>query len=694
MKSKITKKVIGIQTILLLLAAVLFMAAVPKSATAKSLYVIADIKGASVDKTQPVQAYDIGTDGKLTFQAEHDIPHRMLGAVGITIDTDNGFLFITYEASEEIQLMDARTMMDEGTTEAPDARDLAGIVYDHEKNLVYCVDRRDNKLYVYNWDPDTKILTHAPGSPFTLKRASAYGIALNEIDDLLYVANGTNKVTVYSTSDWKLVDTITLDRVAISIALGVKRGFLYTGGGFAGNKHLTQYHVATGTMKEVQVDPVAGVMGLSVDTDTGYVYLNTGVNNAPGGDDLQVYDIDLNMIDMIPDIGNPTGLVVPGKDIGYNPLGLKKTAVRGVSESGTPGGMPTVGVGDNLTYEIQFNNITGVTVYDVSIVDSLPYEVDFVAADDEGVSGSYDAKTRTFRWLYPSLPPEVPMTLELAVRVKPDVDIGTIISNTVTINSNQTPPTTKRFDVITGHNALNLTKSVLGGIEGQIAQVSADGPVTYTIQFENYNDFAVTNVSVFDVLPKEVRFVSAQTGTTSGKYDPITHTVAWSLPSLEAGKAVRLELNAHVNKGLAKGTIFTNSVTLESNETPPSTATADAIVGDSPSAVQEMKVLPEIIRRSDETYDIQASVVFPVGIGKDDIADVLPTLHPGAIKAKQQIVYGSDSRAKVIALFDKAELLEAVKGYGQVTLRMVGTLTSGRSYSGEDTVYITKYSGR
>ena len=39
-------------------------------------------------------------------------------------------------------------------------------------------------------------------------------------------------------------------------------------------------------------------------------------------------------------------------------------------------------------------------------------------------------------------------------------------------------------------------------------------------------------------------------------------------------------------------------------------------------------------------------------------------------------------------------LLAAVKESGEVTLRMVGTLTSGRSYDAEDTVYITEYSGR
>jgi hypothetical protein len=352
MKNENRKNVLSSHTFLTLLAIVMLTTAVTKIATAKSLYVIADIKGSSTDRTQPVQAYDIGIDGTLSFQAQHDIPHSMLGAVGMAIDSDYGYVFITYEASGDIRLIEATTMTDAGTTTAPDASNLAGIVYDHEKSLLYCVDRRTNALYVYNWWPEAATLTHVSGSPFTLRNASAYGIALDEIDDLLYVGNASNTITVYSTSDWSLVDTISVSRIAISVAVDVTNGFVYTGGGFAGNMFLTQYHLATGIETEVQVEPDAGVMGLGVDTDTGLVYMSTGSNNAPGGDNLLVYDAALNQIDIITAIGNPAGLAIPGKDIGYNPLNLDKQVLRGASVSTDYDQMKTVGAGDTFTYGI------------------------------------------------------------------------------------------------------------------------------------------------------------------------------------------------------------------------------------------------------------------------------------------------------------------------------------------------------
>jgi fimbrial isopeptide formation D2 family protein/uncharacterized repeat protein (TIGR01451 family) len=567
---------------LALLAIAILITAMTKTAKAKSLYVIADILGASESGTQPVQAYDIGVDGTLTFQAQHDIPHSMLGAVGMAIDADNGYLFITYEAGNDIQLIEAATMTDAGRVRAPDAHNLAGIKYDHENSLLYCVDRRSHFLYVYNWYPDITTLTHVTGSPFTLEDAHAYGIALDEIDDLLYVANASNTVTVYRTSDWQLVDTITLSRIAISIAIDVRNGFLYTGAGYIGNTFLTQYHLATGTEKEVQVEPDAGVMGLRVDSDTGLVYMSTGRDTVSGGDNLVVYDATLNLIDIVHAIGNPTDLAIPVKDIGYNPLNLNKQVLRGANTSADFDDMKTVESGTVYTYGISFENNNDFTVTDVTIVDTLPDEVAFVIATDEGVNGHYnfDEQTgqQTFTWRYEELPPKTSTLLEITVQVNPNIVAGTIISNSVTINSNQTPPTTTGVDVIVTSNDLNLTKWIDGVPEGQIAQVDTNDTITYIIEFDNKdNDFPVTNVTVVDELSKNVTFVGAEDGKSVGKYDEKSHIYTWRFDSLEPGEIAHLELVVSVNPGLALGTVITNVVSISSNETAEASASVDAM---------------------------------------------------------------------------------------------------------------------
>jgi len=597
MKNKNRKNAIRSNTFLALLAIAILTTAVTKTALAKSLYVIADIKGSSEDRTQPVQAYDIGVDGTLIFQAQHDIPHSMLGAVGMAIDSDYGYVFITYEASGDIQLIEATKMADAGKTRAPDAKDLAGIVYDHEKSLLYCSDRRTDSLYVYNWWPETATLTHVPGSPFALEDATAYGIALDEIDDLLYVANASNTINVYSTSDWSLVNTISVSRIAISIAVDVTNGYLYTGGGFAGNMYLTQYHLATGTEAEVQVEPDAGVMGLGVDTDTGLVYISTGSNNAPGGDNLLVYDAELNQIDIITAIGNPAGLAIPGKDIGYNPLNLNKQVIRGASDSAEFDKMKTVGAGDTYTYGISFENDNDYSVTDVTIVDILPKEVTFVSADDDGVNGflEYNEQTGThiYTWTYQELPPGSSTLLEITVQANKDIAAGTIITNSVMVNSNETAPTTTSVDVLIENNPLNLKKSIIGSIEGQVTQVESNDIITYTIDFDNNNnDFPVTDITIVDTLSKDVTFISAkdQNGNEIGFFEGKENIWIWSIESLEPGEAIHVELEVSVNPDLPLDTTITNVVTIDCNETPPSSTSVDVIVSYKPVNVTKIAV--------------------------------------------------------------------------------------------------------
>lgn len=953
MKDKNIKNVLSANTFLLLLASAILIATVTETAVAKSLYVIADINR----RPTPVQAYDIGADGTLAFQTQHDIPRHMVGAVGITIDSDSGYLFVTYEASDVIQLIDATTMEALGTTVAPDAKELAGIVYDHEKRLLYCVNRGTDLLYVYDWEPKTATLTHVPDSPITLEGTlTAYGIALDEIDDLLYVADRNKTIKVYSTSDWSLMDTISVSRFAISIAVDVMNGYLYTGGGYVYNNYLTQYHLATGTEKEVQVEPDAGVIGLGVDTDTGLVYVSTGKDNEPGGDNIRVYDTSLNQIDFVPAIGNPTGLAIPGKDIGYNPLNLKKIVVRGAVGKTTSGKIKSVGAGRTITYGICFdNNDNDYTVTDVFIVDTLPEEVSFVTADDDGVGGRYDPNTHTYKWSYSSLPPGSSTCLELTVLVNQDVKVGTTITNFVTINSNQTPPSTTRLDVVTTYASLNLKKSILGGVDGQVEWVDVNDLITYSIYFDNNdNDFNVTDVSIVDILPDEVNFIKAVDDIVHGQYDPVTHTYTWSCPSMPAGSANYLELVVQVIQDTDPGTIITNSVIVDSNETPPSTASVDVItyynplnlsksiigsadgevkwvdvnetitycicfdnndneytvtnvsivdtlpdevsfvsadgdgvfgqydpnthtytwsysslspglstclelvvkvnqgtapgtticnsvtidssetlpstasvdvttyynplnlskkvtgggageiewvdVGETvtysisfgnenddavtnvlivdtlpkevsfvsadddgvfgqynpathtytwtypslpsksticlelvvevnkgaaigktisnsvtidstetlpsttsadvttPIKVQELLILPKIIRRTNNLYDVQAVATLPKGIGKDDIKNMPPTLEPvlypeNKIEAKRHIVAGTPSQAKVLAVFDRAKLLNAVPGYGRVKVKVVGKLKSGQPFYGEAIIQIGRFTG-
>lgn len=545
-------------------------------AQGRSIYVIGSIT--NYYGPLPVLAYDVAPDGTLTFQAEQGIPFRDAGAVGIAVDWRSGYVFVTYELSGFLQILDGRTMASVGKASAANADNLAGITFDESKGLLYCVDYDEDKLYSYQWYPEIGKLVAVAGSPFTLEGSTSFGIALDEDQGLLYTASGTRTVHVYDTDDWSLVETITVKRPAISIAVDVVNNFLYTGAGYLSDTTLNQYDLTTGQTTSIQVDPTGGVMGLAVDNSTGCVYITTGLSNRPGGDDLLVFDKSLNLIDSVLDIGNPTGVVVPAHELGYNPLNFTKKIVTDADADNDDD--VYVNIGDVVTYELGFANTNN--VFDVSIVDTLPAEVTFVGADGDGVSGHYDAASHTYTWRLASVSAGSTTSLQLNVQVKDALAVGTQIRNYATIKSRTIPPTTVSVDAtVKGgvYAPLTLSKEIVGGIieEDGRAYANAGDVVSYMIRYGNEdNTYSVSNVTLVDTLPETMTFVGVE-GNSNGAYDPANNTYTCTWPSLAPGATGSIKLTAQINDKTPSGTVVTNIATIDGDETEATTATAEVV---------------------------------------------------------------------------------------------------------------------
>jgi uncharacterized repeat protein (TIGR01451 family) len=560
------------------------MMAAPRIAAAKSLYVIANIY--RVEGGTPVQAYDIGPDGKLTFQVMRTVPYYGIGAVGLALDPRSERLFITYEDSNVITLLNATTMETVGTATAEGATNLAGIVYDQSKELLYCMDRSRPSLYVYRWDSAGKGLTLAPGAPFRLSGAVAFGIAVDEAKGELYVGGPTRTVRVYSTSDWHLIKTITVSHVAISVAVDPVRHYLYVGGGYpvTDSYFLTQYDLLTEQEQSVPVDSNAGIMGLGVDPETGFVYASTGRNDETGGDDLLVFNPGLRQIGIIEDIGNPTGLVVPGGPISYNPLRLTKTVTMPAGPQAPTGqDRPQVTIGEELTYSICFDH-NDLPLTDVSVIDMLPVEMTFVRATGDGVYGRYDPQTHAYTWLSPPLSGGRTACLELVCRVEPNTPEGRTVTNWATIDTRQTPPTTTAVEVVAVaakvYKPLRVSKTVIAGATGGSpttpASAQAGDELTYRITFDNRdNNHPVQNVRLTDNLPPQVDLVRATGAGLYGRYEPLTHAYTWSYPRLVPGESNSVDIVVRLDTDVAGGATITNTATAESDQTPAARAGVD-----------------------------------------------------------------------------------------------------------------------
>ena len=433
MKTKTTTSWTKILVVTLIMAI-----ALTGTCSAKSLYLIADI---NADPT-PIQSYDI-VGNTVVYQTENGVPEWGGGAVGLAIDTDSAFLFITYEISNTIQLVDAISMADEGTTTAPGASNLAGIVVDQDKGKVYTVDRNTATLYIYSWNAATKTLTL--DTTETLAGASsAHGIALDETNDLLYLGDLTKDVKVYSTSDWSHVRTFTVSQDVMGIAVDVANGFAYTGNAYPGYGSLgllCKYDLNTNTETTFNLTAYSGgednVVGLAVDQSTGLLYITTG-NQAvwgPGTDKLMAFDSNLNVLDQTGDIGGPTGICVPGREISYNPLNLNKDDGLNVC----------VDTGDDITYTISYENGNPTDVTGVTITDTLPTEVTYVSC-----TGGCSQSASTVTWNIGTLTPGQSGSVTLTVNVNSGTE-GATIHNIATIDSGQTPQTTQgEYTVVCG----------------------------------------------------------------------------------------------------------------------------------------------------------------------------------------------------------------------------------------------------
>ncbi len=234
----------------------------------------------------------------------------------------------------------------------------------------------------------------------------------------------------------------------------------------------------------------------------------------------------------------------------YGPLGLVKSDGLG---------RHCVDPGDSVTYGITYSNsLNSAELHNVTLTDQLPDEVDYLSCSGGGV---YDGVS-TVTWYLGSLIGGVMDSVHLAVWVKPDVEPGQVILNTVQITSDETEPVAASDSTeicSLGFEHLRLTKTdIFGG-----SCVGAGGNIAYTIAYDNPNPDTVHDVNMIDYLPTQTSFVSA----TGGSYDSDDHTVSWYLGNLAGYSGGGVELTVGVFPSVPAGTNIDNSCEISGTET-------------------------------------------------------------------------------------------------------------------------------
>jgi hypothetical protein len=423
------KQITLVQSIIIFL----LITCLAQTAKARSVYVITNI-GAGTVKAYSIQ------DDEIEYQATaENLQRHGDGAVGLALDPDSEIMFVTYEGSEIIEMLNAKTMLsEENPVTVTGAANLAGIAFDREKQKLYVVHRESNILYVYLWDPEAKTLILEGGTYKILSDLLypyAYGIALDESANRLYVTNATNAVCYYDTNDPNFDFKGSIDivvngtaREAVGIAIDSKNRYMYTGS-FEGNYGRHTYLVKTdindiNNPSFTENDVGAYVIGVAADNDTGLVYVTTydSTIEVYNPDNWPAEPCDVETFE-ISGVMAPAGICLAG-NCSYKPHVFDVNKVDNVNDVDCA--YPWNEIDENyLVYNICYD-ANGFADTNVIITDHLPDDVNYFSSEP---CGDYNSTWHTVTWDINDISGADSNCLQLTVKVKQTVKPGETIIN-------------------------------------------------------------------------------------------------------------------------------------------------------------------------------------------------------------------------------------------------------------------------
>ena len=499
-------------------------------AQAKSMYVIANLN----TNPTPIESWDIGATGLITYQSTYQAPYQSGGGVGMAIDTDSKMLFVVYEFSNIIQIIDATTMTALGTATMPMASvRAAGIVYDHVRQRVYAAERNNPKVFSYDWDATAKTLTYVGTYNLSSTGGSrTWGLDVDEANGWLYVGGGSSTVNYYDvTSSFAKVGSISVGNSAVGIAVDTTRRLAYT---TDNSYRLCRHNLDTSANYCLTGKRYRGV---DVNPPTGWIYVTNGSSG-----NIVVYNENMVEQQASSNRGSITDLRVPSKEVAYNPLLLEK-------EDGLDDATECAGAGSQLTFTISYDSSgNNYDVHNTVLTDTLPSEMTFVSASN---GGTYASGVVT--WNLGTITAGSSGSVTLTVDINTGVAPGTVITNSTAIDSDQTPPTTVTEDttVCTNQPPVAVCQDVTANANAQcVANASVnngsydpDGdpitivenptspfslgvtPVTLTITDDSAaSDTCTGNVTVLDVTPPAVTCAGGVVEVGAGCEAPFTPT--------------------------------------------------------------------------------------------------------------------------------------------------------------------------
>ncbi|MEA2452317.1 MAG: hypothetical protein QOG04_1027 [Actinomycetota bacterium] len=211
--------------------------------------------------------------------------------------------------------------------------------------------------------------------------------------------------------------------------------------------------------------------------------------------------------------------------------------------------------GQTLTYTLTIQNAGPDTATGVTITDTLPAGVTYVSAT-AGCTNASGTVTCNVANIASGA------SAQVQIQVTAPNQAGTI-TNTASVVANETDPQTtnnqdsEQTTVSLSSANLSLTKS------DSADPVTTGQNFTYTLTVQNAGPNLATGVTITDILPGGVSFVSASAGCTN-----VSGTVTCTVANIASGASAQVQIQVTPNQA---GTI-TNTASVAANQADPQTA--------------------------------------------------------------------------------------------------------------------------
>lgn len=257
--------------------------------------------------------------------------------------------------------------------------------------------------------------------------------------------------------------------------------------------------------------------------------------------------------------------------------GEPKDVFTGTGDAKTSVNGKMVGVGDELTYTIDWvNNASDEkgqpTEAEVTVTDIVPTGTDFVIARQDG---TYDNTTNTITWSLGKQKPGASGTVSFVVKVTDEAAKGGTVENTASITIGKNDPKT------TNTTVTHIPGKTVANNDVEASSIKVGDTVTYTIKYHN-TESESAEVIIRDRIPDGTDYVDGSAGDDA-VYDKESRTLTWTLQDVKPNTSGEVTFKAVVNESALKESVK-NKATVQIGENGPqvktNTETFEVKVGD------------------------------------------------------------------------------------------------------------------